>query len=81
MTDREWVKAFSDALEPRGLSTEFDFADFPRDSSVEEALREAILASKTLIAILSPNSVRSQWIFFQLGAAIAEHKRIIAVAA
>jgi hypothetical protein len=32
---------------------------------VEAALREAILASKTLIAILSPNSVRSQWIFFQ----------------
>ena len=41
--------------------------------------RPALRASKTLVLILSTQSVKSPWTFFELGAALADKKRIIPV--
>ena len=78
-TDREWVKSFSDALKAEGLKTWFDVAELPAGSRWQDEIEVALRSSKTLIAILSPKSVKSNWMYFELGAAIADHKQIIPV--
>ena len=42
---------------------------------VENALRE----SPVLVAVLSKSSIESPWMFFELGAAVADKKRVIPV--
>jgi limonene-1,2-epoxide hydrolase len=79
VTDREWVRAFSDALKAKGLITWFDVANLPAGARWQDETQEALRARKTLIAILSPQSVGNPGMFFELGAAIADRKRIIPV--
>ena len=45
----------------------------------QEKVQEALRASRTLVLIVTPQSVESPWTFFELGAAVADHKRIIPV--
>ncbi len=44
---------------------------------MEDALRH----SRTLVIILTPNSIRNRWTLVELGAALADGKRIIPVVA
>ena len=55
------------------------FDDIAPGERWQEKLQEALRESKTLVVILSLASVDSPWIFFELGAAIADNKRIIPV--
>jgi hypothetical protein len=77
--DREWVSQFVSALRDAGISAWFDVSDIPVgerwDLQVQRALRE----STTLIVVLSQRSVKSPWIFFELGAAVAGDKRVIPI--
>ncbi|MGG6239079.1 toll/interleukin-1 receptor domain-containing protein [Nodosilinea sp. AN01ver1] len=77
--DREWVKAFSNALKEEGLTTWFDVAELPPGSRWQDEVQEALRTSKTLIVFLSSTSVKNQFIFFELGAALADQKQIIPV--
>ncbi|MCX7109036.1 MAG: toll/interleukin-1 receptor domain-containing protein [Proteobacteria bacterium] len=76
--DRAWVSEFVAALQKEGLHPWSDEEISPGDKwaeSIEKALRD----SSTLIMVLSPDFLLSDWIFFELGAAIAGKKRIIPV--
>ncbi len=76
--DRAWVSEFVATLRKEGLhpwsADELAPGDTWQDS-IEKALRD----SKTLIMVISPDILKSEWVFFELGAAIAGKKRIIPI--
>lgn len=78
--DRDWVAAFTESLHDAGVNGWFDVHSSalpgePWEDRIEEALRD----SKFLVVILSPDFVESPWTFFELGAAVADRKKIIPV--
>ena len=76
--DRAWAKQFAIALEAEGIDVWFD-RDIALGEDIREQIQSALRASNTLIVLLSSNSVKSSWIFFELGAAVAGNKRIIPI--
>ena len=77
--DREWVAEFADALTDAGVTTWFDVSKVSPGERWQDQLQEALRASRTLVMIVSPDSVKSPWLFAELGAAVADGKRIIPV--
>lgn len=76
--DRPWVEQFAIALEKEGIDVWFD-RDLALGEDIREQIRSALRASNTLVVLLSSNSVKSPWIFFELGAAVGGNKRIISI--
>ncbi len=79
--DKPWVSEFASALRDAGVKTWFDVSELAPGERWQDKIQEALRDSSTLIIILSPNSVESPWTFFELGAALADKKRIIPVVA
>ncbi len=77
--DREWVKQFVNAIQESGLTAWFDVADIPPGERWEDHIQKALRESTILVLIMSPDSIKSPWTYFELGAAIADQKRIIPV--
>lgn len=77
--DKDWVQAFSSALKKSGVETWFDAAGLTPGERWRDRVEDALRESRSLIAIVSPNSIHSPWTFFEIGAAVADHKRIIPV--
>ena len=77
--DRAWVAQFVDGLKAAGLTAWFDAAELLPGERWQQQIQKALRESRTLVVVLSPNSVGSPWTFFELGAAVADHKRIIPV--
>jgi len=76
--DAAWVREFASTLKASGISAWTDDDILPGDNwrdAIEQALRD----SNTLIMVLGPDTVGSPWIYFELGAAIADRKKIIPV--
>ncbi|VFN00747.1 MAG: TIR domain-containing protein [Candidatus Kentron sp. G] len=76
--DSPWVAEFASALKTSGVKAWSDAEILPGENwpkKIEEALRE----SSTLVMVLSQNNIQSRWMFFELGAAVADEKRIIPV--
>ena len=76
--DMAWAKQFAIALEKEGIDVWFD-RDIALGEDIREQIQSALRESNTLIVLLSSNSVKSSWIFFELGAAVAGNKRIIPI--
>ncbi len=77
--DRVWVAEFAEALSQAGVRTWFDKAAISLGERWQERLQHALRTSRTLILIVSSQSVEGPWTFFELGAAIADEKRIIPI--
>lgn len=56
-----------------------DQADIAAGESISSAVRDAIVRSSAVVVLLSPNSLRSEWVQFEIGAAEALEKKIIPV--
>ncbi len=79
--DRPWVEQFSSALRDAGIKSWFDVANLAPGTSLEEQLESALRISRTFVLILTPNSIGNPTTLFELGAAIADNKRITPVVA
>lgn len=77
--DKSWVTEFVSALKEAGIKTWFDAHDITPGERWDEKIQQALRESSIIVVILSENSVESPWTFFELGAAIADNKRIIPV--
>ena len=77
--DKPWVAEFVSALKEAGVKTWFDVHELAPGERWDEKIQQALRESSIIVVILSENSVDSPWIFFELGAAIADKKRIIPV--
>ncbi|MCB2263891.1 MAG: toll/interleukin-1 receptor domain-containing protein [Candidatus Thiosymbion ectosymbiont of Robbea hypermnestra] len=77
--DEPWVSEFAAALRAGGVKVWFDAEDLALGERWQDRLQEALRESRALVIVLSPNSIRSPWMFFELGAAVADNKKIIPV--
>ncbi|MBL8134373.1 MAG: toll/interleukin-1 receptor domain-containing protein [Anaerolineae bacterium] len=78
-SDREWVAAFRRSLQNLSLHHWFDISNVEPGERFSDTLEAALRQSDTLIVFISPSSVKSSAVLFEIGAAIAGKKRIIPV--
>lgn len=78
--DKPWVSEFVATLKGAGVKAWFDASDLAPGERWQEKIQEALRDSEILVVVLSQNSVESPWTFFELGAAVADRKRIIPIA-
>lgn len=79
--DRPWATEFASALKDAGVKTWFDAHELKPGERWQEKIEEALRDSRIFVLILSPEGLQSPWTYFELGAALADQKRIIPVAA
>ncbi|MGQ9626900.1 MAG: toll/interleukin-1 receptor domain-containing protein [Anaerolineae bacterium] len=78
--DRSLVERLIYSLIKRGVNIITDpFIEHHSDEDVEEKFREALSESKYVLSILTPESLRSPWVNFELGAALFMNKDLIPV--
>jgi len=77
--DKLWVSEFVSSLKEAGVTTWFDVHALAPGERWDDRFQQALRESNISVVILSENSVDSPWTFFELGAAIADKKRIIPV--
>jgi TIR domain-containing protein len=78
--DKPWASELASALREAGVNIWFDEFDLMPGEPWQEKIAEALRASRTIVMVLSAQTAESPWTFFELGAAVADHKRIIPVA-
>jgi hypothetical protein len=76
--DRAWVAEFAESLKQEGLYPWSD-SEIALGGNWTESIENALRNSETLVFVLSPDPFHSKWTYFELGAAIADNKRIIPV--
>ena len=74
-----WVRKFTQALAKSGITNWFDAHDILPGERWRDQIETALRQSRVLIVILTPESVQRPWTFFELGAALADGKRIVPV--
>src|SRR6266508_5061177 len=74
-----WVRQFTDALTASGITTWFDAHDILPGERWRDQIAKALRQSRVLIMVLTPESVQRPCTFFELGAALADKKRIVPV--
>jgi hypothetical protein len=79
--DRPWVRQFASALRAAGVKGWFDASDIKPGDRWQDRVEEALRQSRTLVMVLTADSVSRPWTFFELGAAVADGKRIVPVIA
>jgi hypothetical protein len=79
-SEKEWVREFVEALQRQGVSVWFDEAELPPGTVLTDAIENALRKSDTLISVVSPEGIkRSAWFYFELGAALGTHMRIVPI--
>ncbi len=78
--DNEWVKRLADALSERGVEVWYDEKIKPGDS-LSEKIEEGLRQSRRIAFIVTPATARSNWMAFELGAALALNKPLIPIVA
>lgn len=73
------MSVFVSFLKKAGITSWFDIHELAPGERWDDKLQQALRESSIIVVILSENSVENPWIFFELGAAIADKKRIIPV--
>ncbi len=74
-----WVRKFTDALTASGITTWFDAHEILPGDRWQDKIEKALRQSRVLIMVITPESVQRPWTFFELGAALADGKRIVPV--
>ena len=77
--DRDWAREFASELRERGVSAWFDASELGPGEPWKERIADALRESRVLVLIVSPGALRSRWMLFELGAAVADNKQIIPV--
>lgn len=77
--DRQNVERFVEALHAANIVGWLDATDIAAGANISSEIRDAIRKSGAVIVFLSDNSLRNQWVQFEIGAAEALGKTIIPV--
>jgi hypothetical protein len=78
-TDAPTVRVIAERLRSRGIETRIDTEDIPPGSVWVETLQDFIRNADTILFILSPASMRSQWCQREVEFAVQFNKRILPV--
>lgn len=74
-----WVRRFTEALTESGITAWFDAHEILPGERWRDQIEKALRQSRVLIMVLTPESIQRPWTFFELGAALADKKRIVPV--
>jgi hypothetical protein len=74
-----WVRRFLDALTASGITTWFDAHEILPGDRWRDQVEKALRQSRVLVMVITQESVQRPWTFFELGAALADEKRIVPV--
>lgn len=77
--DRQWVDQFLGSLQRSGVDAWASSEKLQPGDHWVMKIQEALRESSTLVVVFSGEGVRSPWTFFEIGAAVADKKRIIPV--
>lgn len=77
--DADKVRDLVDALHDNNITGWLDSADIAGGDTISSAVRNALKHSSVVLVLLSPASLRSEWVQFEIGAAEALNKHIIPV--
>lgn len=80
LADEDWVREFAATLKAAGIRAWSD-SEVETGQDWRNQIEDALRNSSIFVLILTPNSVSSPWIFFEVGAAVADHKKVILVLA
>jgi hypothetical protein len=78
-SDKAWASRFENALRLSSLETEMTIPRLSESAELGEALRESIGSSDAVIVLLEEKKA-SPWQLFEVGAAIAAGRLVIAIA-
>jgi hypothetical protein len=71
-----WIaKVMAEKIQDIGADCWLDEKDLAGGDIIADEIIRGIDAAKEIIVLVSPNSVKSQWVPFEIGAARAQHKR------
>jgi nucleoside 2-deoxyribosyltransferase len=79
VSDRDWARAFAEALRQRGLHVWFDEFEIKPGEPTADALESALRESDVLVTVVEPHMLNAPNVFFELGVAIALGKRLVAI--
>lgn len=77
--DKKWVDEFVQKLQAVGVNVWFDQKEIRAGDTLREILEEGLRQSHSIIMILSPESISSSNLSFELGAALGMGIRIIPI--
>lgn len=76
----KWVaRQLSHLLEESGHQTFLDEKDIKTGDSIDSSIQTSLQQSDALLLLLSPASIKSQWVLIELGGAKALSKRIVPI--
>ena len=78
--DKSWATQFNTALRQQGVKTWFDASDLAPGDSISATIQQALRDCRILVIIYHPSMADIPMTYFELGAAVADGKRIIPVA-
>lgn len=79
MAEADWVKRFAAALSKEGLEVWLADFEVKMGESIGEAVEKGLRRSDLVVALISPGTLKSPALFFELGAAIGMGKRVVAI--
>jgi hypothetical protein len=78
-SDRKWLDQFARALERQDLSVLINEVEFDPGESFVQEIRKALRSSDIIVSLIDDEAANSPNIFFELGAAVALGKRMVAI--
>ena len=77
--DKSWARELAARLSDKGINVWFDPSEINLGEKISATLQEGLRSSSVLVVILSANVSMKSWVYFEVGAAIADNKGIIPV--
>jgi len=77
--DQMWVLEFAKSLREHGLEVWPDERGWRTGESWEEALERSLRESHVMVLDVTPDSLKSPNLFFELGTALGAHKQVISI--
>ena len=76
----KWIaRKLSEEINSLGCKTFLDEKDIETGESIDETIHSHLFESDDFLLLLSPDSVKSQWVLIELGGALALKKRVVVI--
>ena len=78
-SDTESARELVRSLDAAGVRSWLDVAEIQPGERWASRIQDELREARVLVLLLTPDSLKSQWTFFEVGAAVADGKTIIPV--
>lgn len=78
-SDREWVRAFAEALKAQGVEVWLDELQLQAGERLEQEMEQGFRESDVIAFVITADNVRGPNLLFELGAAVGLGKRAVPI--